>query len=68
MDDVIVGGIYMCGFFKKMFIVNTLGLNDFVTVSWIGDVPSDAKEEFSTDAMSHDYFVGMSTDLLKVLT
>ena len=68
MNEVVVGGIYMCGFFKKMFIVNTIDMMDTVSVSWIGDTPTDAKDEFSTNAMSHDYFIGMSTELLKVLT
>ena len=68
MNEVVVGGIYMCGFFKKMFIVNTIDMMDTVSVSWIGDISTDAKDEFSTNAMSHDYFIGMSTELLKVLT
>lgn len=68
MDKVIVGGIYMCGFFKKMFIIDTLDLKDHVSVTWIGDISPDAKDNFSIDAMYQDRFVGMATDLLKVLT
>lgn len=68
MSYVVVGGIYMCGFFKKMFIVNTLDLKDNVTVTWIDDAPPDAKDSFSTDAMERDTFIAMSTDLLKAIT